>query len=418
MLLLLAAYPIALYRATGDTGGTDFPEFYAAGRYVLEHGARQPTTMLYYYLPSLDVAWAALAWLPVSVAASVWYAVGCLSWLCLLGAIDRYLLADVPQPTRRQALLGAGLLMMPLVLDHLCLGAFHLLMLWLMVAGLGRASRGQPWSGGVLLGLASWLKLLPLLGVGYLVLKRKAGPGVVAVATMLMVDAVLSVAAFGPKAAWQYHRTWYQTEATGAAGKLLASPEPIKEQRFNNQSPAAVLRRALSQLGLDPGTVRSRMALADWSPSQLKTAYFVLMGLSALGLLALCRRPGRELSGGQWATEIALIVLATLWFSPVAWTYHFTAATPALAVVFSRNPPHKRLAWLAVVLWLAALALTGWNLARGFGEMLWISALIGVILVWTSPSRLATAVGPAVPACSFPHSDDEHWRDANATPAE
>ena len=149
--------------------------------------------------------------------------------------------------------------------------------------------------------------------------------------------------------------------------KLLADPRPIKEQRYNNQSPAAVMRRALSQLGLHPGTVRNQMALANLSPAQLKPLYLGLMGLAAMGLVILCRRPGRELVGCQGSTEIALIVLATTWFSPVVWTYHFTAVTPALALVLSRNPPHKRLAWLAACIW-----------GLGLGVLIIIGALLAL----------------------------------------
>ncbi len=170
---LVAAMPISIYRAVNDTGGTDFPEFYAAGRYVLEHREVWPTEFLKYYWPSLDVAWAGLAWLPLLAAAALWYVFNVATWLGLLGAIHRYLLDGVAEPYRRHAVLSAGLLMTPLVLDHLCLGAFHLLMVWLMVWGLGRIARGRDWSGGALLGLAIWVKLLPLLGVGYLVLKRR-----------------------------------------------------------------------------------------------------------------------------------------------------------------------------------------------------------------------------------------------------
>ena len=71
-----------------------------------------------------------------------------------------------PSAARRHATLAAGLLAMPLVVDGMALGGFHVLMLWLMLAGLDRAIQGRAISGGVLLGIAAWLKLVPLLGVG------------------------------------------------------------------------------------------------------------------------------------------------------------------------------------------------------------------------------------------------------------
>ena len=386
-VLILVGCPLFLARVMSSPTGTDFPEFHAAGQYVLDHGARQPDTILAFYLPSLDVAWAGLAWLPMPIAAFVWYLAGSLAWLGLLGAVNRYLLVDLVDATRRQALLAAGLLMMPLVLDHLCQGAFHILMLWLMVEGLGRASRGRPYSGGMLLGLAAWVKLLPILAVGYLVIKRKWRPAAVAVATLLVVDVALSLAAFGPRAAWRYHETWWHEQATGTTARMLTSDEAIKEQRYNNQSLVGIMRRSLTQLGLKEDTVRNHMALGNLSPMQLKTVYMATMGVLGLSVLFLFRRPAAATSAGQWSTEISLLVLATMWFSPVVWTYHFTAATPALAVALGRNPPHKRLAWSMVAFWTLALALTAWDLARGFGEMLWFTFLLGGVVIWTKSAR-------------------------------
>ena len=60
---------------------------------------------------------------------------------------------------KRHATLAAGLLAMPLVLDGMALGSFHVLMVWLMILGLDRACRGKEWTGGILLGTAAWPKL-------------------------------------------------------------------------------------------------------------------------------------------------------------------------------------------------------------------------------------------------------------------
>ena len=394
-LALLAGFPIALYRAANNTGGTDFPEFYAAGRYVLEHRQLEPTAFLKYYWPSLDVAWAALAWMPLPVAAAVWYAIGCGAWLGLLRTTERYFLSDLEQPLRRQAMLAAGLLMTPLVLDHLCLGAFHLLMVWLMVAGLARASRGRDWSGGALLGLAVWIKLLPLLGVGYLVLKRKWRPAAIAVASAVLVDVALAVPVVGPQQAWQAHLKWWENQAAGASERILTRRDSIGEDRLTNQSPAILIRRLLTHLGHYPGCPWEKVALADLSAGQFRLVYYGVLGVLGLGVLAVCRRPGRVLAETDWATEIALIALATLWFSPVAWSYHPTSATPALAVVVGRKRP-PWLAWTTVALWLLAMVLMGSPLARAVGEMFWATLVLGVLLVATAPDPRAGSAGPGV----------------------
>ena len=403
---LMAACLIAVYRASLKTRGTDIPQFHAAGRYVLEHReidptafrGRAPTAFLKYYWPSVAVAFAGLAWMPLPMFAVVWSAIGCWTWIGLLRAIDRLLTPGRPAPFPRQATLAAGVLMTPLAMDHLCLGAFHILMLWFMVAGLARVSRGRPWSGGILLGLGVWVKLLPLLGVGYLILKRKWLAAGVAVAAAIVADLALTLPVFGPAKTWELHVKWWENQARGATERTLTDAGILDEDRISNQSLAAVLRRLTTHMGWrdtsfegiqralaerrDPFPERNAVALADWPPGQLRAVYLAISGALGLGVVFYCRRSGRLLAASRWATEIALVAIGTLWFSPVVWGYHFTAATLALAVISARRATHPRLAWTAAGLWLVTLASFGWRLARAFGAALWLTFPLGAILVW------------------------------------
>jgi hypothetical protein len=383
VVLLLVGFAIAAGRAVLN-GGSDFPYFYAAGKYVWEHGARDPGSNLVKYLPSIDVPWVLLVWLPLPIAGCVWYLVGCLGWFGLLHAIGRYLLAEASETTRRTCTLMAGLLALPLAIDGLCVGTFHLFMVWFMLAGLGRISQNRCFSGSMLLGLAVWVKLLPLLGVAYLLLKRKWQPAALAVAWALAIDVGLTLLAFSPQNGWQEHVKWFRSAAVGTVESQLTSPKPLDEDRLTNQSVAVTLRRLLSRLGSEASQNWARVTVADLSGRQLKAIYAAIMALLALGIAFVCRRPGRELSPGQWAVEIALIVLATLWFSPLVWSYHPTAATPALALILSRGPDHNRLCWTVGMLWLLGMALLGWPVARACGDLLWVSLLVGAALLWTS----------------------------------
>jgi hypothetical protein len=313
---------------------------------------------------------------------------GCGTWIAWLATIRRLLMAHVREPFRRQAALAAGLLVTPLAVDHFCLGAFHILMLWLMTAGLARSARDRPWSGGLLLGLAIWLKLLPAVGAAYLLLKRKWLAAGIAATVALAVDAALSVAAFGPREAWELHRQWWRDQARDTAGRLLSDPERVPEDRPSNQSPAAVVRRVLSRLGYIPGDRRPQPVIADLTPAQLRAVYLGLLAALGTGVLIVCRRPGSRTSMAQWSVEIPLVVLATLWLSPVAWCYHFTAVTPALAVTLAGKPAHPRLCWAAAALWLASLFLLCFDAARCAGAMFWATlALAGMLLGSSLPGR-------------------------------
>jgi hypothetical protein len=381
--LLIGFLPWVLYRTCYVDHGSDFPRFWESGRYVIEHAARKPNSEFIRYWPSLDVAAAGLAWMPILSAGFVWWLVGAGSWVGLLATTKRRLLTDCDPILASEATLATGLLVMPLVLDHMCLGSFHLLMVWLMVAGLARCSRGKNLSGGILLGLAIWIKLLPIVGAGYLVVKRKWAPALIAILVALGLNALLSVVGYGPRAAWELNKTWWHNEAVGTSHRLLANVDVVDEDRLSNESPAVVMRRLLTHQGFEFHEARRQVALAALTPAQLETAYTVVIGLLAAGILFYCRRPGRELSSGRWATEIALVVLSTLWMSPVMWSYHPTAAAPALTIVLSRKSTHPVLAWSAAFGWLASMALLAFPVARCVGVQLWMTVFLGIALVGT-----------------------------------
>ena len=318
--LLIAGLPMAYQRAVNN--GPDLAGFCDAGRYILEHGTRDPQSTLARYWPSADVPWIAFPSCPLRSRRCSGTAIGCATWLGLLRTICGRMLVGLDPAARRHATLAAGLLAMPLVLDGLCLGSFHVLMVWLMVLGLDRACRGDetghhvPMVGGILLGTAAWLKLLPLLGVGFLLYQRKWKGAVVAVATVFVLDVALSVAAFGPAGAWREHVLWWQHGVAGTTNRQLTSANPGDEDRLTNQSVAVTLRRLLTSLGsqptaksaTDPGRpvgggktradqqprARRRVQLADLTPEQLHTVFLATMAVLAIGVAIYCRPVSRR----------------------------------------------------------------------------------------------------------------------------
>ncbi len=432
--LLLAGLPMAWQRAVDN--GPDLAGFCDAGRYILQHGTRDPESTLSRYWPSADVPWIVFSRLPISVTAVLWYCLNCAAWLGLLHTIcNRLLVRQAFQPDLplgqarapclhgrpdvhsadtacRHATLAAGLLAMPLVLDGMALGSFHIAMLWLMLPGLDLAFRGKPASGGILLGTAAWLKLLPLLGVAFLLYHRKWKAAAVAVATVVLLDVSLSLVAFGPAGAWREHVVWWQQGAEGTTDRQLTSQQPCDEDRLTNQSVAITLRRLLTTLGTNAsGTyvlVRRHVQIADISPAQLHAVFLAVMGLLAVGVAIYCRpertivafrsakvallsRSERRQSGFSLPSKLIMLSLATLWFSPVAWSYHFVAATPAVAALLLRA--RYRWTWIApiLVVWFGGLSLLAFDTMRAAGVLLWMSLLLGAgLLVYpVYPSRSA-----------------------------
>lgn len=383
---LLAGYPLAMARVI-YRGGTDFVYFYNGGLHILEHGTRHPFAPLNRYWPSADVPWVLAACLPLLVGASIWYAFNTWSFLRLLKTMESQLLVERDDTTRRRAVLASGIVLLPLVLDGLLLASFHILMVWLMLAGLLHVRRGRPWLGASLLGVAIWLKLLPLLGAGYLLLKRRWLPAIAAVVIACAINIILSLAAFGVGGTWIEHARWWNHWAAGSIDRELTANHRVDEDRLTNQSLAVTLRRLCSSLGSSPGEAREQVRVIDLSSEQLQNAYKFISGALLMAIFLFCRRSDAATSPRQASNETALVVLATLWFSPVVWSYHPTAAMPALAIIFCRCPLPSRVAWMLGAAWLIGILLLLWPTARAAGDLFWLGLLTGGVLAWTSLPR-------------------------------
>ena len=256
LAILLVGLPIAVNRAVTH-GVSDLRGFHEASRFTLTHGLRLPGTTFAFYLPSLDVAFEVIAWMPMPIAATIWYLLGCWSWIALLRSIDGYLLEGFDEPRRRAVTLLGGLLVTPLAVDGLCLGSFQTFMVWWIVAALGRIRRGRRWSGGVLLGLALWIKLLPLLGVAFLILNVSGSPlswqwprG--GIRRRVECRRLRAESGLGRT------RRWWQEQARGTTERPLNNPIPVQEDRDTNQSLVVILRRTLTTMGINRPGVPSR----------------------------------------------------------------------------------------------------------------------------------------------------------------
>lgn len=384
ILLLLAAFPVAFNRVLQHSNASDFPAFYGSAEFLLVNGERHCASEFMRYLPSADVPWVVLAVLPLPLATVVYYLFNCWSWRGLLDATGRYLLTDGTPTQRRQTMLQVGLLVLPLALDGFAVGAFHVFMVWMMVAGLGRIARNQTGRGGLLLGLAIWVKLLPALGAAYLLIKRKWQPAVIAVTMVVLADVLLSVIGYGPQQAWQHHVVWWRDEGSGALQRQLTDPSAINEDRITNQSIPVMLRHVLTSFGADFSEVRNLVTIANLSATQLQAVYLAIVAALSLAGLCFCHRPWYDTSPQQWSAEIALLLLATLWFSPVVWGYHPTSVVPALAIVVRKSSEYPWIGRGMVLVWLVTLVLFAVPGARLLGHVTVASLLLGAAVVWVS----------------------------------
>lgn len=396
---LAVIFPWSVLRAVKD-GGCDLQDFCIAGKYVLDHSVRmyeirdeednmvRAASCLARYLPSVDVAFIPLALLPLPVTAAIWYGMNVASWYALLRVVRRELLTIEDESIRERGTLAAALLMLPVAVDGFLLGSFHMLVVFLTVAGLTSVWHGRSWRGGLLLGVGVWLKLLPIVGVGYLLLKRKWLAAAVALACALTIDVALTLAGYGLATGWREHAEWLNQGAVGTATRQMEEFKANDEDRITNQSTLVVVRRLFNDRAGFP-----KLTVYNLSPDMLGAVQLCVLGSLGAGVLWLLRRPATSLQPADWSAEIAIVLLSTLWFSPVVWSYHFSAALPALALLMARSGQEasKR---LTAAVWILALVCFTIPLARAGGHMLWATYFVGAqvaLAAWKTPKVISGA---------------------------
>jgi hypothetical protein len=134
---------------------------------------------------------------------------------------------------------------------------------------------------------------------------------------------------------------------------------------------------ALRQEQINNHRARQTVQLADLTPAQLQIAFIATMAVLALGVAVYCRPVRLQAWAEQGPAKIAMLTLATLWFSPVVWSYHLVAATPTLAILFLRGRYRWQRVLPVVAVWAGAMGLLAFDVARVAGVLLWMSLLLG-----------------------------------------
>lgn len=228
------------------------------------------------------------------------------------------------------------------------------ILLGVIVAGSLDLERGRELRAGVWFGLATALKLFPALLLVYLAWRRQWRGLAVGVAVVVVLTAV-PLAALGPEGAIATARTWIELSATG-----------VPVHRLGNQS----LPELLTRLGA-PGPLA------------------IVLQLGVIGLAAWALRRGASIRA-----EVALVTLAAVLLSPIAWWYYFVLAYPAWLVLLERLERTERPMRLRGVAALSGLLMCGvlgpraWGLpVVSAGVFMWGAMLLFGVLIGTWTSR-------------------------------
>jgi hypothetical protein len=277
----------------------------------------------YLYPPFFAVAAVPLAWLPYDRAHDLWYVV---NLACLAGSLLVFIRCNRRRLTSVE--MGGAVILTALLWPALFTfgaGQANYIVLLLVVAGLAAAERSRDGAAGLALAGATAIKLTPGLLLLWFLWKgryRLVAWGAAGVA-------VLSLSGV-PVVGWAPYRT-YITEMVPLLSSGCA--------HWVNQSAAAFL----SRLGGADMFDWSLTSGQEWVPPFMR-----ILSLLLVGLLAWLTRSSR--GEGEVPLGFALVLVTTLFISPISWIHHTVLTLPALFILIRQLIATGRLDWLKVFL--------------------------------------------------------------------
>jgi alpha-1,2-mannosyltransferase len=311
---------------------------YRAGALTLLHGeplydANTLTAEPYWallpftYPPSAAFIFVPLTVVPLEVAWGILTAVSLLS----MALVIRVAIGSLPKPAedgprwwaspaRSTLVFSVVLLALEPVWRTIFLGQINLILMAMVVLDVLVVTQRNSRFGGVLVGVASAVKLLPIIFVAHLVFTGRWKDALRASGTFVALQGLMF--AISPHDAWRY---WsYTLPDTGRIGPIHWA---------GNQSLNGMLNRLTD--------------LAPWA-SKAALGLSALLAIPAVWLMLKFHRKGQNLA--------ALLVTAffVLLASPVSWSHHWVWAVPLIVLLVSRLPATTpATAWKR---WLGAFA--------------------------------------------------------------
>ena len=303
---------------------------FLAGEYLYAGGLCHP------YMPSAALYFAPLALFDREIGLALRYttAVAC---LCLTFFLLYRMVRDWSEVTPREGLWISAitlLLAFQFILQDLDDGGPHLILLAILTAGVYSVWQGREKLGAMWFGLATALKVAPMLFLPFFLWKRQWRlAAYTAIASMCWI--ILPMIWMGPESWWNHQREWAQV----AAGSFVGQETPItiqNEQRIGNQSLKQALMRYLVTFPEDHPLRRDDPGYVPVLNLHLPTAKVVIIAVMLSLLVSFCwytRRPYKGRGDPAWLRESSAVMIFALLLSPVTWVQHLVWLVPALYLI-------------------------------------------------------------------------------------
>jgi len=285
------------------------------------------------------------------------------------------------------ALLGLGVAARYIAAD-LTHGNINLFVCFLVVGGIYAFARNKDILSGLLLGLATAVKVTPALLIVYFLYKRQWKVVLASAVGVVVFLVIIPVLAQGPTAAWGQFSHWWN----GYIRPYVVHGEVFSKQ-INQSLPGLLYRLTVNSPAIDQSDVRINLLeltheQARWLLRLLTAGILVGLGYALRGRI-ICR------GGLKQAAEYGLVLLAMLILSERSWKAHYVTTVLAAVVVAAAlwakgfgRAEHRVLAGLlggaAIISWGTASDLIGSvasNYAEAHGAVLSTNFLLVVALL-------------------------------------
>lgn len=286
------------------------------------------------YPPFFAAVFAPLVPMPLVIGATLWFwinfALIIVSSRVLIRFIWRF--SGEKLPARIVHLWTVPLVLTSVVvITNLETSQVNIFIFALVLFALDYFSRHKDYAAGLLLGVATAIKLTPGLFIAYFAYKRSWKVVAWAVAGIIICWGVILPFLLGFDRYLTIMQSWlgilstFITEGTHAEGGFSGF-------RDTNQSLSAAVRRYLTatpanDYGFYVNLFSIPFGVANTLINILKLAMIVFMGW-------VFRKPVRDRTDPKLPYELALVAIATLFISPVSWINHYIVMILPFAAIF------------------------------------------------------------------------------------
>ncbi len=294
------------------------------------------------YPPFFSLLFAPLVPLPPAIGASIWFLVSLglsagATWLSVETIREK-----LEGPLNKSYYIFPFVLMAGIIGSNLETAQVNIVIVFVLCLALYTFRRGGDVTAGVLLALITALKLTPGLLIVYFIYKRAWKVVAGAIVGMVVFWFIVPPLVFGFENFAGIMKAWYGILNPFVAEGTIA--EGIVGFRHTNQSMSAVLHRYFTQTPAGGGRPDFYINVLALSYSVMDRIVKILV-LGIVGFLIwICRTPTDDRGRIGLAFEYSLVMIATLFISPISWINHYMMLLfpYAAAVYYIRTRPAGR----------------------------------------------------------------------------